>query len=221
MGQFISASVIEEGFPGEMICGTGADIIFAFPVMRQIMAWLGTRPATRKDMQKIFSKGHHVAVIPGGIAEMYLVSDKEEGIFLSKRHKTVRVALEEGAIIVPTFFFGNTRLYSRVTDSGSDSWIARISRKLRASVIFFYGRNFLTVPYRHPLRMVFGHPIDMVSPPKREGAEDDAASQEEKKEPLVVTDELVEQTLAKLQEEVERVYRELRPEWEDRPLVIH
>jgi 2-acylglycerol O-acyltransferase 2 len=37
MGQFLSASLIKDIFPGHMICGTGADVIFTIPVMRQIM----------------------------------------------------------------------------------------------------------------------------------------------------------------------------------------
>lgn len=37
MGQFLSASLIEEIFPGHMICGTGADVIFKIPVMRHLM----------------------------------------------------------------------------------------------------------------------------------------------------------------------------------------
>jgi 2-acylglycerol O-acyltransferase 2 len=65
MGQFISASIIDKAFPGQMICGTGADIIFYFPIMRHLMAWLGTRPAKRKNIQKILAAGHHVAIIPG------------------------------------------------------------------------------------------------------------------------------------------------------------
>ena len=40
-----------------MITGTGADIIFKIPVMRQIMAWIGTMPAKRKNITKIFEKG--------------------------------------------------------------------------------------------------------------------------------------------------------------------
>ena len=52
-----SASLIDEFVPGQMITGTGADIIFKIPVMRQIMAWIGTMPAKRKNITKIFEKG--------------------------------------------------------------------------------------------------------------------------------------------------------------------
>lgn len=57
MGQFLSASLIDEFVPGQMITGTGADIIFKVPVMRQIMAWIGTMPAKRKNITKTFEKG--------------------------------------------------------------------------------------------------------------------------------------------------------------------
>ena len=47
-----------------MITGTGADIIFRIPVMRQIMAWIGTMPAKRKNITKTFEKGT-LGCIPG------------------------------------------------------------------------------------------------------------------------------------------------------------
>jgi hypothetical protein len=60
-----------------------------------------------------------------------------------------------GADIIPAFFFGNTSLFD-VLGSGMDSWLAKVSRKLRTSIMFFYGRLFLPVPYRHPIHMVTG-----------------------------------------------------------------
>ena len=43
--------------------------------------------------------GYRCAIIPGGIAEMYLVSDKQEGLFLRKRQSTVKAAIQEGIIL--------------------------------------------------------------------------------------------------------------------------
>ena len=54
------ASLIDEFVPGQMITGTGADIIFKIPVMRQIMAWIGTMPAKRKNITKTFEKGSRI-----------------------------------------------------------------------------------------------------------------------------------------------------------------
>ena len=43
--------------------------------------------------------GYRCAIIPGGIAEMYLVSDKQEGLFLRKRQSTVKAAIQEGILL--------------------------------------------------------------------------------------------------------------------------
>jgi hypothetical protein len=48
--------------------------------------------------------GYRCAVIPGGIAEMFLVSDKAEGLFLKKRYNTVKAAIEEGILMFILMF---------------------------------------------------------------------------------------------------------------------
>lgn len=202
MGQFISASIIKDAFPGQMICGTGADIIFYFPIMRHIMAWLGTRPANRKSIRKILDAGHHVAIIPGGIAEMYLASDQEEGLYLNKRQSTIKAAIEEGIDIVPTFFFGNSRLLTTVGGKGSDSWVSKLSRRLRMSVIFFYGRGYLPIPYRHPIHMVTG---DVVTVVQKNGP----------------SEEEIQEVHRRVVEAVTKLYNAHKPEWETRPLRIY
>ena len=201
MGQFLSASLIRDITPGKMICGTGADIVFMFPVMRHVMAWIGTNPAKRANITKILNRGDHLAIIPGGIAEMYLMNPDTEGIFLRKRQNTVKAAIQEGADIVPVFFFGNTRIFSTVGKNSSDSLMSKLSRKLRASIVLFFGRNFLPVPFRHPIRMVTGRVIEVT---KKE-----FPSEEE-------INAVMEKVIASVQE----LYEKKRPEWEDRPLVI-
>jgi len=42
------------------------------------MAWIGTQRANRKNITKILDAGYHLAILPGGIAEMFL-SDAEKG----------------------------------------------------------------------------------------------------------------------------------------------
>lgn len=200
MGQFISASVIRDIDPNKMICGLGADIIFSFPVMRQVMTWIGTKKAQRKNITKIFEDGHNCAVIVGGIAEMYLVSPDKEEVFLQKRKNTVKTAIQEGANIVPAFFFGNTRLFNVPGASGSTSFLSKISRSLRASIVLFYGRHYLPVPFRHPIKMVAGEIVEI----------------QQKADP---TDEEVMEVLERVKKSLIGAYAR-RPEWETRPLVI-
>ena len=201
MGQFLSASVVEECFPHQKICGTAANVVFMFPVMRQIMAWIGTFPASRASISKIFRKGFHAAIIPGGIAEMYLVNPHEEGIYFTERLKTVKVAIQEGANIIPVFFFGNSLIFHALDGQDSNSWISKISRKIRASLFFFYGRQGLPVPFRHPLKMAAGDIIEVI----------------QKENP---SDEEVSLIHSRVVEAVKKLYDTKKPAWETRPLVI-
>jgi 2-acylglycerol O-acyltransferase 2 len=202
MGEFVSASVIREITPGKMICGSGADVVFMFPVMRQMMAWIGTKPARKEYYAKTFKEGNYAAVIPGGIAEMYLIDDKNtetESIYFKNRKGTVKMAIQQGANIIPVFFFGNTKLFHVV--GGANTWLATLSRKLKASIMFFYGRNYLPVPYRHPIRMISGEIVEV-------------------KQNDNPTDEEIADVLNRVSQSVQNVYDNKKPAWEKRKLVI-
>jgi diacylglycerol O-acyltransferase 2, plant len=214
MGQFLCAPVLDELIPrNERVCGIGADIVFSVPGLRQIMSWIGTRRATREGIRTILANDSHVTVLPGGIAEMYLVNPNVEAIYLRKRHNTVRMAIEEGLHIVPEFSFGNSRLYTilggkekTVGEEASlsnliSSFVFRLSRKLRMSLLLFYG-CFGTIPRALPLHLVRGKVIEV----------------EQCDNP---TDEQVQKVLDQLIEAVEQLYKDKKPDWEDRPLVIY
>jgi hypothetical protein len=201
MGEFISASVIREITPNKMICGSGANVVFMFPVMRQIMAWIGTKPAGKEYFSQTFEEGNYAAVIPGGIAEMYLVdkNNKEvESIYFKNRGNTVKMAIQQGANIIPVFFFGNTQLFSVI---GSNNWLAKLSRKLKASIVFFYGRNYLPVPYRHPLKMISGEIVEV--------KQIDNPSEQE-----------IQEIMEKVIKSIQDVYEKKKPVWEKRKLNI-
>jgi 2-acylglycerol O-acyltransferase 2 len=197
MGPFLSTSLTREIMPGFQMIAIGADAIFSFPVMRQIMSWIGTQTAHRKNITKILEGKNRLVVLPGGIAEMFLVSEETEGVFLKKRHNTVKAAIQEGAHLIPTFFFGNSRILQPLAGVGQDSALAKFSRKIRTSIIFFN-----PFPYRRPIRMVTGEIIEV----------------QKKENP---TDEEVQQVLDKLIAGVKKLYEEKKPDWETRPLVIH
>ena len=168
--------------------------------MRQVMAWLGTHRASRKNITKILDKWGRCAVIPGGIAEMFLSNDDKETCFFKSRKGTIKAAIQEGAHIVPTFFFGNTKLFKVVGGKGTDSFISRLSRKLRTSLIFFYGRFFLPIPKRHPLKMVTGDIIRVTKNPNP-------------------SDEDIEKVMSEVIAALEKLW-ERKPVWETRQLEI-
>ena len=45
---------------------------------------------------------------------MYLMNTKTEGIYLKQRHNTIKLAIQNGAHIVPLYFFGNTKIFNLV-----------------------------------------------------------------------------------------------------------
>jgi len=203
VAQVVSASVMDEiNGEGKTICGLGADAIFVFPGMRQFMSWLGVHTANRKNITKILNNYGRCAIIPGGIAEMYLINDKTEEIYLKERKGFIKAAIQEGAGIIPCYFFGNTTLFTIIGGSGStDSFLAKISRSLKASIMFFYGRYFLPIPYRKPLHMICGEVIEVnkIDNP---------------------TNEDIDNVMTRLQIAVQKLYDEKRPSWETRPLII-
>lgn len=201
MGQFLSASSIRDITPNQMICGTGADVVFMFPILRQIFTWIGTNPAKRINITKILQRGDHLAIIPGGIAEMYLINKDTEGIYLKKRLNTIKAIIQEGADIVPVYFFGNTNLFHITNNNNSNSFLAKISRKIRASIVLFYGRNYLPVPLRTPITMITGKVIEI-------------------KQKDFPSDEEVQCVMDKVVEAVAELYDTKKPDWEKRPLVI-
>ncbi|KAJ1435074.1 diacylglycerol acyltransferase-domain-containing protein [Ochromonadaceae sp. CCMP2298] len=201
MGSFMTACLIKDILPGIFISTIVADVLFSFPGMRHIMAWIGAMPASRKNISKIFARGDSLALLPGGIAEIFLVSEEEEAIYLRKRRSTVRAAIQEGAAIVPTFFFGNSKLFT-IVGKGSDSFLSKLSRKLRTSIVLFYGRNYLPVPLRHQMCMVTGDIVDV-------------------KQSEQPTDAEIDEVMERVVKSVTEMYEKKKPEWEKRPLVIH
>eukprot|EP00981_Chlorochromonas_danica_P001116 scaffold247_cov172-Ochromonas_danica.AAC.31 len=201
MGQFLSSAIVHKITPGKLVVGAAADAVFAFPVIRQVLSWIGTFPAHSKNIHEVLSSGMNCTIIVGGIAEMYLMNSSTESIYFRKRLNSVKIAIKEGAHIVPGFFFGNTRLFEVIGGGRSDSWLSQVSRRIRASILFFYGRHFLPVPYRHPIHMVAGEIVRV--------QQNDNPSDEE-----------AQKVLLEVIRSVERLYEEKRPPWESRPLVI-
>lgn len=107
----------------------------------------------------------------------------------------------QGAALVPVFFFGNSKLFKMAGGNDPNSWLARLSRKLRMSIVFFYGRNYLPVPFKHPISLVSGPPV-----PVQQTAQP--------------TDEQINEAHQRLLTAFEELYKKHKPEWETRPLVI-
>jgi hypothetical protein len=138
------------------------------------------------------------------------------------RRSFVRLAIKNGTPLVPVFYFGASRTLSKF----SPAWLEQVSRKLKISLLGFYGRWYVPVPYARPIKMAVGRAIEVrasvLQGLARKGIIGALSSQVpapagENGEP---SDEQVQEMHAVFMRELEALYARHRPEWEKRELRI-
>eukprot|EP00468_Gymnochlora_sp_CCMP2014_P011838 CAMPEP_0167763934 /NCGR_PEP_ID=MMETSP0110_2-20121227/13697_1 /TAXON_ID=629695 /ORGANISM="Gymnochlora sp., Strain CCMP2014" /LENGTH=165 /DNA_ID=CAMNT_0007651171 /DNA_START=440 /DNA_END=937 /DNA_ORIENTATION=- len=164
------------------------------------MAFFGALPATKESFMEAFRTAGCCSVLPGGIAEMFMVEEDRDRIYFKKRFGYIKVALESGVDIVPVFHFGNAQILRVIGKSGI---LAYMSRKLKMSIMLPYGRWGLPIPFRQPILSVVGAPIKV-------------------KKTLNPSRELVREYQKKIEESFREMYIKHRHKngWADRELSI-
>jgi hypothetical protein len=133
-----------------------ASSAFLIPVIRDVWLWTNCVDASREVAGNVLRKGYSIIVYPGGEAEQLRTQKGREILWLKSRKGFVRLALEEGAHLVPVYVFGETSMYD--TYSIGMKWRLWVSHKFRVALVLFTGK-FLAAPYAVPLTAVVGEPI--------------------------------------------------------------
>lgn len=139
-----------------------------------------------------------------------------------------------GAHIVPTFFFGNSSILKVVgAESGSKSWISKLSRKFKASIMMFYGRHgeillhFILcfqshihdIPHICHISVLTiepsGLPVPFRQPLRMVTGEIVLIKKNESP-----SDEEINEVMERVIKAVNDLYETKKPEWEKRPLKI-
>ena len=110
-----------------------------------------------------------MVLVPGG-AEEALNSDRDEvRLILNKRKGFIKIALTTGTSLVPSFTFGENKIYTKL-ENPEGSLIRLLQEKAQnwfgfAPVIFLgrgiFNYNFGILPHRKPLTVVVGSPIEV------------------------------------------------------------
>ncbi|KAG5187160.1 mono-or diacylglycerol acyltransferase type 2 [Tribonema minus] len=139
-----------------------ANGILHMPVIGHILRMLGAVRASPKAVKAALDKGLSLSLAPGGIGEMFWgyprpgCSPDSEYAMLKGRLGFIKRAMESGVAVVPVYVFGNSKTFKRVQ---LPQMFEELSRVLKASIMLFWGRWGLPVPFKVPLVFAVGKPI--------------------------------------------------------------
>lgn len=134
-----------------------------FPLVRTFIAWMGGVDASRNAVSRSISTGkRRIGLSPGGIAEIFETYPKpgfhqnDEAAILKTRNGIFKLACKHNVPVVPVYCFGATKMLRRVQ---LPRFIETLSRALKISIVLFFGKWGLPIPFRQRMMYVIGNTI--------------------------------------------------------------
>ncbi|SJL13753.1 related to diacylglycerol acyltransferase type 2b [Armillaria ostoyae] len=142
---------------------------FKLPFYRECMIHLGMGSVSKRSCGNILQSGpgQSITIVVGGAAESLSAHPGTADLTLRKRLGFIKIAIQEGADLVPVFSFGENDIFSQMPNEKGTA-IYMFQKKFQAIFGFtlplFHGRGMLNynlglLPYRRRITAVVGRPI--------------------------------------------------------------
>ncbi|CAD6999258.1 unnamed protein product [Ceratitis capitata] len=162
-------------FPGIRPKVATLNINFCTPFVREFLRYLGYIPSSKDSLLYFLNKSNDpkhtdnadgftsymLGISVGGTQEALLTEPGKYTIVLKKRMGFVKLAIQTGSPIVPSFGFGDVDIYTPL----DKAWFRPIQmfykKYFRYAPIIFKGRGNTILPYKKKVTLVVGSPIDV------------------------------------------------------------
>lgn len=165
-------------FPGITNTLLTLDSNFRIPFYRDYALAMGLGSVSRESIENLLSRGGHngegmgraVTIVIGGARESLDAQPHHLKLVLNSRKGFVKIAIRQGADLVPVLAFGENELYEQV-DSQQHPYIHRfqeiVKKFMGFTVPLFHARGIFNydvglMPYRRAINIVVGKPIQVM-----------------------------------------------------------
>jgi 1-acyl-sn-glycerol-3-phosphate acyltransferase len=135
-----------------------ASVLFRIPLVRELALWTGCIDARRSVAERALDKGRSIVVLPGGEAEQIRTIYGKEIVYLKQRKGFVKLAMQKGVPVIPTYVFGvNDYYYTSPVFFGARQWLQRTCGICIPLAIGYWGSIFCPLPVATTI--VVGKPL--------------------------------------------------------------
>mmetsp|Transcript_31879 Transcript_31879/g.71547 ORF Transcript_31879/g.71547 Transcript_31879/m.71547 type:complete len:386 (+) Transcript_31879:93-1250(+) len=182
---FIWSAICDQLLPDMYGFGCTTDQALNLPVLRHLLQYMDVRSTSKRViMSGMQSDNKNLFILPGGVAEIFLSHRRARAgpnvqTIKARRYGLVKLALQTGAVIYPSFVFGASDMLDQLTPAEDDApggregggevepslrsrmgrAMERLSRRIKGGLTLYYGQFGLPIPHNPRLTMVMGDPI--------------------------------------------------------------
>lgn len=176
-------------FPGITNTLLTLDANFRIPFYREYAMAMGVASVSRESCENILTKGgadgegmgRAITIVIGGARESLDALPHSLRLVLKRRKGFIKLAIRTGADLVPVLAFGENDLYEQVRSDQHPlihKFQMLIKHFMGFTIPLFHARGIFNydvglLPYRRPLNIVVGRPIQVVRQQDRDKIDDE------------------------------------------------